>query len=355
MHHSFDIELAQKYGALEAVLIHHFQHWISFNRSMGKNFHEGRTWTYQTLDEIAVRFPYLTKEEIRAILERLCTGRGRKSKKDGKDFEPVLIKGNFNKSAFDRTAWYAFVNENEFSNNFYEREISQMEKGDLPNGERRPPTPIPDTKNIYLNRFNSLVDTPEECLPPPPRNGGRPSSDADVGTVEIPTPKKQKKEEKPIPEEALNIAAKLWRHVSEVNPKAKAPDPRKWAKEIDLAIRLDGRTVEDLNRVIDFAFKDDFWHKTLQSADGLRRNFDKILVKSMPKKGEAGWKQQNRELALQVKHSFRADGNRFHTEFFLSDTHLVRLDTGERVLLTSEPSYFEQEMIRIFKLRKRDE
>ena len=29
MHHSFDIDLAEAYGILEAILLNHFQHWIN--------------------------------------------------------------------------------------------------------------------------------------------------------------------------------------------------------------------------------------------------------------------------------------------------------------------------------------
>ena len=148
IHHSFDIDLATIYGPNEAVLIHHFQYWIRHNRKLKRNLHKGRTWSYQTLEEIAAHYPYLSTQEVRGLLERLTTGKGRRSRKNEKEFVPVLLKGNFNRTGFDRTTWYAFADEGRFldSNNVYERETSQMEKGDLPNPKRRPPTPIPDTK-----------------------------------------------------------------------------------------------------------------------------------------------------------------------------------------------------------------
>lgn len=157
VHHSFDIDLASQYGIEEAILIHHFQHWIRHNKALNRNFHEGRYWTYQTLDEIEAHFPYLSKESVRAALHRLCTGKGRRSKKDDVDFEPVLIKGNFNRTPFDKTVWYAF------SNSFYERETSQMEKGGLPDPNGQPPTPIPHTI--------TNTKTYEEHPPTPPEGG----------------------------------------------------------------------------------------------------------------------------------------------------------------------------------------
>src|ERR1044071_9442815 len=100
IHHSFDIDLAAIYGVHEAILIHHFQHWISINIRRKQNFKDGRTWTYQTIEQIADYFPYWTLEQVREAVERLCTGQNRKSKKAEKEFNPVLVKGNFNKKKF---------------------------------------------------------------------------------------------------------------------------------------------------------------------------------------------------------------------------------------------------------------
>lgn len=109
MHHSFDIHLAEIYGIKESTIIHHFQHWISLNKTLGRNQHEGRTWSCQTIKEIAAHFPYMTESEIYEIIEKLCRGKGRRAK--NQEFDPVLVKGNFNKSKYDHTTWYAFENE----------------------------------------------------------------------------------------------------------------------------------------------------------------------------------------------------------------------------------------------------
>jgi hypothetical protein len=100
-HHSFDIVLAVKYGIEEAILIHHFQHWIRFNRLRGKNIIEERAWTFQTWKDIAAHFPYLNLDRIRRLCERLV--------KLG-----ILLKGNFNKRKMDKTCWYAFVDEQSY-------------------------------------------------------------------------------------------------------------------------------------------------------------------------------------------------------------------------------------------------
>lgn len=115
LHHTFDIDVAAEYGIQEAILIQHFQHWIRRNRALKRNFIDDRTWSYQTIDEIASNFPYMSKDRIVEVLDRLCTGRSRRSKNKKKEFEPVLLKGNFNKSKYDHTTWYSFVDEEKFS------------------------------------------------------------------------------------------------------------------------------------------------------------------------------------------------------------------------------------------------
>jgi len=102
LHLSFSIEHAEKYGVDEAILIHHFQHWIEFNRTMKRNQYEGRTWTYQTQEEIAGHFTFWTRDQVQYLINKLVE-------------KGVLIKGNFNKNKFDRTQWYSFENEKMFT------------------------------------------------------------------------------------------------------------------------------------------------------------------------------------------------------------------------------------------------
>jgi len=101
MEHSFDIELAKKYGVKEAILIRHFQFWITKNKANGVNYYDGRTWTYNSIKAFQEIFPYLTERQIRYALDNLV--------KKG-----VLIKGNYNKSKYDHTLWYAFKDESIF-------------------------------------------------------------------------------------------------------------------------------------------------------------------------------------------------------------------------------------------------
>ena len=127
-HHSFDITLAAQYGVVGAILIHHFQHWINHNKRLGKNQKDGKTWTYQTCAWIAAWFPYLSEDQVRREIKKLVS--------DG-----ILVKGNYNKSAMDKTLWYAFKNEELFT-----KGDSAKSTGDSAKWTGDSATPIPDTK-----------------------------------------------------------------------------------------------------------------------------------------------------------------------------------------------------------------
>lgn len=104
-HHSFDIQLASQYGIEEAIVIHHFQHWIRINQIAKRNIIDGRCWSYQTRKFILEHYPYWSFGQIRRICESLVE-RG------------VLVVEKFNDSKFIHTLWYAFADEKLFGVDF---------------------------------------------------------------------------------------------------------------------------------------------------------------------------------------------------------------------------------------------
>ena len=125
MEYSFDINFAKKYGVDEAIMIKSFQYWIRLNKANNTNFYDGHYWTYNTISALSELFPFWTEKQVRSILQNLLKLN-------------ILIKGNYNKLGFDRTIWYAFMNENEFlqiNSSKKENATSQMGKSILPNGQ----------------------------------------------------------------------------------------------------------------------------------------------------------------------------------------------------------------------------
>jgi len=101
MEHSFDIHLAKEIGLEESIMMKHFIFWISKNKHNKINNHEGRTWSYNSVSAFDGLFPYFTKKQIRRILKSLLD-------------QGLIIEGNYNKAKYDRTKWYAIVDESSF-------------------------------------------------------------------------------------------------------------------------------------------------------------------------------------------------------------------------------------------------
>jgi len=93
MGHSFNPEIAIKVGVNAAILYENIRWWCAQNEANGRNFHEGRHWTFNSIRAWSVLFPYLTDKQIRTALQKL-------------EDDKFVISGSFNKSAYDRTKWY---------------------------------------------------------------------------------------------------------------------------------------------------------------------------------------------------------------------------------------------------------
>jgi hypothetical protein len=157
MDFSFNIEFAKRYGVDEAIMIKSFQFWIRLNKANKTNYHDLRYWTYNTNKSLTEYYPFWTEKQVRRIIESLV----------GKE---ILIKGNYNKIAYDRTIWYAFIDEDLYlSDNFHLEEIGDYQKVNtiLPNGQMentkksngisRKGKPIP-VANQVLNTFTNSVN-----------------------------------------------------------------------------------------------------------------------------------------------------------------------------------------------------
>ena len=94
MTHSFETHIANKVGINAAVIYQNIQFWCRKNQANKKNFHDGNWWTFNSVDAMLHLFPYLSKDQIRNALKKL------------EDAE-LIQSGNYNKSAYDRTKWYA--------------------------------------------------------------------------------------------------------------------------------------------------------------------------------------------------------------------------------------------------------
>jgi len=77
----------------------------------------------------------------------------------------------------------------------------------------------------------------------------------------------------------IKLVEKLKQLILTNNANAKVPDNLQgWAKEFDLMMRIDKRTEEQLNTVIEFSQKDAFWKTNILSPAKLRKQFDTLWL-----------------------------------------------------------------------------
>ena len=109
MQHSFDIGIAMQYGVYAAILLNNLGYWIKHNEANGTNFHDGKYWTYNSRKAYKELFPYMSERQINTALEKLIS--------DG-----LVVTGNYNESAYDRTLWYALTQNGKSILHFFKME-----------------------------------------------------------------------------------------------------------------------------------------------------------------------------------------------------------------------------------------
>lgn len=148
MNHSFNVEIAEKFGIEKAIILEHFFFWIKKNKANKKNIHNGRYYTYNTAEAFAELFPYIKERRIAQLLREMET-------KDN-----LLLSGQF--FNYDRTKSYTLT---DYTMSLFEPSIIQK----FDNGTYKNLT-IEDTKNgDCLNTdintdIKPDINTDSECV-----------------------------------------------------------------------------------------------------------------------------------------------------------------------------------------------
>lgn len=86
--------VAKEYGLEESIFLDSIIFWWRNNRANGRNFRDGRYWTYNTIKALAEQFPWWSEKQVRRIAES-CRNQG------------ALVTGEYNEDGRDRTIWYS--------------------------------------------------------------------------------------------------------------------------------------------------------------------------------------------------------------------------------------------------------
>lgn len=150
MNYQFDSEVAEEYGVDCAIMIHSLQYWVIKNKANDKHFYDGHYWTYNSNKAFVKMFPFWSEQNIRTILNRL--------KANG-----VITTASYNPNPYDKTLWYAFVDEERWITRYVRTNKSICENQhtdmlELTNGDVRTNEPIPDSNTNSNTDMNIDVD-----------------------------------------------------------------------------------------------------------------------------------------------------------------------------------------------------
>lgn len=143
--HCFDTEIAEKYGLEASIILNNISYWIQHNEANETNFYDGCYWTYNSVKAFNELFPYMSEKKIRNALKML-------------EGDGILITGNYNKLAYDRTKWYAITEKGKciLSKGQMDSPIgqmdspnSQMDLSERANGNDQKGEPIPNINTDY--------------------------------------------------------------------------------------------------------------------------------------------------------------------------------------------------------------
>lgn len=94
--HSFNVGIAKDYSITIALFLAHLAFWAEKNLANNSNIHDGLVWSFDTLEALSDYFPYLSKSQIETMINN-CVKNG------------LIVTGNYNQTAYDRTKWYALT------------------------------------------------------------------------------------------------------------------------------------------------------------------------------------------------------------------------------------------------------
>lgn len=150
MKHCFDTEIAKEVGINAAIIYENLRFWIDHNAKKGVNKKEGKYWMYTTQKELSEQFEYLSVKQVRTALEKL-------------ENAGYIVKGNFNRSAYDRTTWYSLTEKG----NQPEETPEAVPETETP--EKAPEKPLQTPKTADIRKYpNRRKQKPAGAIPEPP-------------------------------------------------------------------------------------------------------------------------------------------------------------------------------------------
>lgn len=148
-HINCPMHLAIEIGLEEGIMLTHLNYWIEHNKANNTNYHDGYYWTYNSTSALADLFPIWNAKKIERILKSLLD-------------QDLLKTGNYNKSTYDRTKWYALTEKAEALLNNTPIQNKEIDKTNMHNALDKNAKSIGQNVKIHSTEMsNGLVENVE--------------------------------------------------------------------------------------------------------------------------------------------------------------------------------------------------
>ena len=246
-HHSFNTAVAEDFGVEKAIILEHFVFWVRKNYANRKNIYkDGKAYTYNSAEAFAEIFTYFKARKIAELLRQM--------EADGL-IQSIQIHGTDRKKSYtvsDKGWSYYTVQISD--SGISETEPMECQENDAPL-----------SKNCTMEnteiQYSSITDIKQtdintDIVSPV---GGHPS--------------------KPIEPKAKEMAELLFNLHKQVDQKVKKPNIDNWAADIEKINRLDGRSYDDIEKVIRWVkTPGNFWFANIMSGKKLRQQFSRLFI-----------------------------------------------------------------------------
>ena len=253
-HHSFNTAVAEDFGVEKAIILEHFVFWVRKNYANRKNIYkDGKAYTYNSAEAFAEIFTYFKARKIAELLRQM--------EADGL-IQSIQIHGTDRKKSYtvsDKGWSYYTVQVSDSG-------MTETEPMDCQDND------APLSKNCIMEntevRFSSITDIKQ--------------TDINTDIVSPPGGHYQKT----IEPKAKEMAELLFSLHKQVDQNVKKPNIDSWAMDIEKINRLDGRSYEDIEKVIRWVkTPGNFWFANIMSGKKLRMQFSRLYIEANKKAG----------------------------------------------------------------------
>lgn len=91
----------------------------------------------------------------------------------------------------------------------------------------------------------------------------------------------------------IRLSELLFSLIQERNPNHKKPNIQTWAKQIELMMRTDNRSLPEMEQIIHWTQQDCFWQNNILSTAKLREKYDQLVLKMNEKKNKENQNTQD--------------------------------------------------------------